>query len=162
MSVDLLRLTPRQAKMLEGIAALKTQEQAALAAGYAPSTADSAFRILEGANVRQEFQTLLRRHVDPDKIGRRIAEGLDACETGLFQHDGMITDQLDLVNWDARRDYIEIAAKYTGYHIDKQEVAVEHDHTSLTDAGQRLDELLKRLAARVAARGRPAGAGGAK
>ncbi len=43
-----LRLRPRQAKMLEGIAKLKSQKGAALTAGYAPSMAESAFRILAG------------------------------------------------------------------------------------------------------------------
>ncbi len=152
-------LTPRQAKLLEGIAQLKSQRQAALAAGYSPATATHACRILEGANVRQEFQTLLRRSVDADKLGQRIAEGLDAMETKLVTYEGQITDRVDLVNWDARLAYIEIAAKYTGYHVDKQEVAVEHDESNLADAGQRLDELLKRLATRTGGKGEPGGTG---
>ncbi len=80
-------------------------------------------------------------------------------ETKLVTYEGQITDRVDLVNWDARLAYIEIAAKYTGYHVDKQEVAVEHDESNLADAGQRLDELLKRLATRTGGKGEPGGTG---
>ncbi len=153
------KLTPRQGKLLDGIAQLKTPVQAARDAGYSESTARSAYRILQGANVRREFQSLLRRHVDLDKLGYRIAQGLDAVETKLFTYKGVITDSRELINWDARLAYIEIAAKYTGYHVDKQAVEVEYDESSLTDAGQRLDELLKRVAARTEAKGGPAGTG---
>ncbi len=113
------KLTPRQAKLLEGIAELKSQAEAARAAGYAPSTARNAHRILEGAKMSREFQSLLRRHVNPDKVGYRIAQGLDALETKLVTYKGVITDSCELINWDARRAYIEIAAKYTGYYVDK-------------------------------------------
>ncbi len=80
-------------------------------------------------------------------------------ETKLVSYKGVITDSCELINWDARRAYIEIAAKYTGYRVDKPAVGVEPGYTSLTDAGQRLDELLKRLAARTAAKGGPTGTG---
>ena len=69
------RLTPRQGKFLDGIAQMETPSQAARDASYAESTARSAYRILEGANVRGEFQTLLRKFVDIDKIGQRLAKG---------------------------------------------------------------------------------------
>jgi hypothetical protein len=42
--------------------------------------------------VRAEFQKILRRWIDPEKLGRRIAEGLDAMETRFFQSEGVVSD----------------------------------------------------------------------
>jgi hypothetical protein len=113
------KLTPRQAKFLQGIAELKSQEQAALDAGYSPSVARHAHRILEGTNVRAEFQKILSNWVDPDKVGQRIAEGLDAMETKFCKHRGVVMDSRDVIAWSERRAYIEMAAKYAGYYVDK-------------------------------------------
>lgn len=141
------KLTPRQAKFLQGIAELKSQERAALDAGYSPSVARHAHRILEGTNVSAEFQNLLCNWVDPDKIGQRIAEGLDAMEAKFFQHQGVVTDSRDVIAWSERRAYVEMAAKHAGYYVDKQEGAVEHVPNPAA-AAQRLEELLARATAR--------------
>jgi hypothetical protein len=113
------KLTPRQAKFLQGISELKSQERAALDAGYSPSVARHAHRILEGTNVSAEFQTILLNWVDPDKIGQRIAEGLDAMETIFFRYRGAVTDSVNVIAWSERRAYAEIAAKYAGYYVDE-------------------------------------------
>ncbi len=126
---------------------LKSQERAALDAGYSPSVARHAHRILEGTNVSTEFQELLCYWVDPDKIGQRIAEGLDAMETIFFRHRGAVTDSVNVIAWSERRAYAEMAAKYAGYYVDTQEGVVEPIPDAET-AAQRLDELLARLTAR--------------
>ena len=141
------KLTPRQAKFLQGISELKSQERAALDAGYSPSVARHAHRILEGTNVSAEFQELLCHWVDPDKIGQRIAEGLDAMETIFFRHRGAVTDSVNVIAWSERRAYAEMAAKYAGYYVDKQESVVD-PIPNAEAAAQRLDELLPRLSAR--------------
>ena len=141
------KLTPRQGKLLEGISQLKSQEQAALDAGYSPSAARSACRILDGPSVLAELGKILRRWIDPEKLGLRIAEGLDAMETRFFQSEGVVTDSRDVIAWGERRAYIEMAAKYAGYHIDKQEIAVAHV-PSREDDDKRIEELFALATAR--------------
>lgn len=143
------KLTPRQAIFLQGIAELKSQERAARDAGYSPSTARHAHRILEGANVRAEFQKILRQWVDPDKIGQRIAEGLDAMETKFFHHEGFVVEQREVTAWAERRHYAVLAAQYSGYHADRQEA--EHEISLPANPLERIEELLAIGAARCQA-----------
>ena len=141
------KLTPRQKMFLNGIAELKSQEQAALDAGYAPSVARSACRILEGPNVRAELEKILRRWIDPEKLGQRIAEGLDAMETRFCRSKGVVSDSREVIAWGERRAYIEMAAKYAGYYVEGQEVAAEHVSNAEADA-KRLEELFALATAR--------------
>ena len=133
---------------LQGIAELKSQERAARDAGYSPSTARHAHRILEGANVGAEIQKILRQWVDPDKIGQRIAEGLDAMETKFFHHGGCVVDQRDVIAWAERRHYAVLAAQYSGYLADRQE---EPEISLPADPIKRIEELLAIGAARCQA-----------
>ena len=114
------KLTPRQMTFLQGIAELKSQERAALDAGYSSSTARHAHRILEGANVRVEFQKILLNWLDPAELAQRIAEGLDATETKFVRYKGVVTDSRDVIDYRTRLRYVVLAAKYTGYYVDKQ------------------------------------------
>ena len=143
------KLTPRQAMFLQGIAELKSQERAARDAGYSPSTARHAHRILEGANVGAEFQKILRQWVDPDKIGQRIAEGLDAMETKFFHHGGCVVDRRDVIAWAERRHYVVLAAQYSGYLADRHET--DHEISLPADPIKRIEELLAIGAARCQA-----------
>ena len=82
----------------------------------------------------------MRRYVDPSKSGKRIAEGLDAVETRIFQHRGVITDSIEVVAWGERRKYIALAAEYAGYYGDDKEI----DHSATPgDLSQCSDEELK-------------------
>ena len=57
-----------------------------------PSVARCAHHDIEGPGVRNEFQRIIGAWVDPELIGRRIAEGLSAEQTKFFQHEGEVTD----------------------------------------------------------------------
>lgn len=82
----------------------------------------------------------MRRYVDPSKSGKRIAEGLDAVETRIFQHRGVITDSIEVVAWGERRKYIALAAEYAGYYGDDKEI----DHSATPgDLSQCSDEELE-------------------
>jgi hypothetical protein len=135
------KLTLRQTAYLDGLSKLKSQEQAALDAGYAPSVARHAHRILEGANVGAELQRILRRWVDPEKLGQRIAEGLDAIETKFCRRAGVVTDSRDVIAYRTRLHYIKIAVKYTGYYVDGPQAAVEQVPSDADD-DRRIAELL--------------------
>ena len=130
-------LTLRQAKYITGLSEGKSRRKAALDAGYSQACADNPRDTIEGPTVREELAKIMLRYVDPRKIGKRIAEGLDAVETRIFQHRGVITDSIDLVAWGERRKYIALAAEYAGYHGDDHEIdhsATRGDLSQCTDA----------------------------
>lgn len=60
-----------------------------------------------------------------EKLAQRIAEGLDATEIKFFQHEGKVIQTVEVVDWEQRRKYIELAVKYAGYYVDKREVEAE-------------------------------------
>lgn len=142
------QVSEKQAKYVAGLAELKTKKQAALDAGYSESVARAASASIEGPGVRELFQTIARCWIDPELLGKRIAEGLNANETKFFQYAGVVTEQIDVVSWSERRQYAELAARFAGYHVDKQEVEVKHG-LSPEIASKELDELLASIAARA-------------
>jgi len=73
--------------------------------------AKCAHRILERPGVRAELEKILRRWIDPEKLGRRIAEGLDAMETKFAQVEGQFTDAREVIAWGERRAYIEMVGR---------------------------------------------------
>jgi hypothetical protein len=71
--------------------------------------------------IREVLGKIIRRFMDPDKVGECIAEGLDAMETKFFQREGWVIEQYNVVAWRERRAYIALAAEYAGYHGDAKE-----------------------------------------
>lgn len=133
-------LTLKQAKYITGLSEGKSRRKAALDAGYSQACADNARYAIEGSTVREELGKIMHRYVDPHKIGQRIAEGLDAVETRIFQHRGVITDSINLIAWGERRQYARLAADFCGYYGDDKEI----DHSSTPgDLSQCSDEELK-------------------
>lgn len=142
-------LNLRQRKYVEGIVDGKTKKQAAVEAGYSTSTAENAAAIIEGPDVRAAFEKLIRRNVDPNKIVQRLTEGLDASETKFFQHNGRVIETREVVDYARRREYIALAAKLGGYHVDKAEVAIAETMENRTDEeliaeSRRLIEMLEK------------------
>jgi hypothetical protein len=127
---------------VDGIAAGKTKKQAALAAGYSASTANNAAAIIERGAVKEAFRELIQQTIPVENIIERLAEGLDAMETKCFVHDGGVIYSRPLVNFSERRHYIELAAKYGGYYVDKQ-------HIELADQSDPLPEEQVRQKART-------------
>ena len=79
--------------------------------------------------------------VDPEKLGQRIAEGLDAIETKFCRRVGVVTDSRDILAYRTRLHYINIAVRYTGYYVDRPQGAVEQV-PSEADDNRRIAELL--------------------
>lgn len=153
---NLNELRARKQLYIKGVAAGKTKRQSALDAGYAFATARNAHRDIETPDTMAAFARLMRRRVPMHKIGQRIAEGLDATETKLFQKDGVVTDERELVNWAERRASAQLAAEYAGYASkDKSavvntavgiKVIVEHIGTTdpVTAKAELIGEVLER------------------
>lgn len=123
-----------------------TKKEAAIAAGYAMSTA-SRSNVYENADVKKAFQELIRKKISADKIADRVAEGMDAKETIFFQKDGIVCDSRDVVAWGERRAYAQLAAQYGGYFTPQVEMtgAVVHILTPAEKA--EAAETIKRLIA---------------
>lgn len=129
----LVGLNLRQRKYVQGVVDGKTKKHAALEAGYSVSAAENAAAIIEGSDVCAAFEKLIRHNVDPKKIAQRLAEGLDATETKVFQHNGEVTLTCDVVDYEQRRKYIALAAKLGGYHVDREEVQFTDVMSDLSD-----------------------------
>lgn len=74
--------------------------------------------------MREVFAELIRTTVPPELIAQRVREGLDATETKCFVHEGRVIYSRALVNFRERRHYLELAARYGGYYVDRQEIEV--------------------------------------
>lgn len=123
-----------------------TKKDAAIAAGYALSTAGNPYMV-ESSEVKKAFQELIRKKITAEKIADRVAEGLDAKETVFFQKDGIVCDSRDVVAWGERRAYAQLAAQYGGYFTPQVEMtgAVVHILTPAEKA--EAAETIKRLVA---------------
>ncbi|HET7208423.1 MAG TPA: hypothetical protein VFI95_17735 [Terriglobales bacterium] len=122
-----LRLNHKQRLYVEGVAAGKSRRRAALEAGYSLSSANNPSHNIERGRVREVFAQLIRSTVPPELIVQRIREGLDAAEIKVFQHEGGVVYSKPLVNWSERRDYLELAARYGGYYVDRHELELADD-----------------------------------
>ncbi len=140
-------LDVRERRYVEGRLKGKSKRQSALAAGYSESMADNAGIAIENPDVRRAFRELARQAVPAEKIVKRLAEGLDAMETKFFQEKGEVTASRDVIAWGERREYLELAAKFGGYFVDKSEVTL--NDTRETNGVVRLAELLGRAAERA-------------
>jgi phage terminase small subunit len=130
------RLKPRQRKFVKAVLAdpKKSLKQAAREAGYAESTRP-AKDLLSNADVRLAFQEEIRKAIPVERIRQRLSEGLDAMETRFFAHEGKVVQKRDVVSWEERRKYLELAVKFGGYYVEKQEVTVKNeDFSERTDA----------------------------
>ena len=132
---------------MNGIAAGKTKKEAAVAAGYSAATAKNAAAIIERARVKKAFEGIIQQAVPIEKILERLAEGLDATETKVFMHEGGVIYSRPLVNFTERRHYVELAARYGGYYVNRQEVefADQDDPLPLERLLKKTKELLRTL-----------------
>src|SRR5262245_58638581 len=82
-------LTPRQLGFVVGNLEGKSDRRAALDARYAPSTAENTKqKIMSRPEVREAFNELLNDHLPPEKLVRRMVEGLDATQVKFFSREG--------------------------------------------------------------------------
>lgn len=138
-------LNGRQWIYVDGVTAGKSRRRAALEAGYSLSSANNPGHNIERGRVREVFAELIRTTVPPELIVQRIREGLYAVEIKVFQHEGGLLYSKPLVNWSERRHYLELAARYGGYYVDKQEIELADDSDPLPP--ERLREKARELLA---------------
>ena len=94
-------------------------QQAALDAGYSQSTSRVACRAIM-PQTREAFREALHRRISIGKLSDTISAGLEANETKLFQKDGVVTDERDLIAWSERREYAKLAANLMSFEPPKE------------------------------------------
>ena len=115
---SLASLTNRQRNFLVGKLDGKSDRQAALDAGYAASVANNTKqKIMSRPEVRQAFQELLDESLPPEKLVRRIREGLDATQTKLVVRSGRRTEAHVIPDYRVRFLYVVLTLKLKGLDI---------------------------------------------
>jgi hypothetical protein len=125
------KLSLRHRLYLEGRSAGKSKFQSALDAGYAESVARTAKEHIETPDVQKAFAALIQAVIPAEKIVARIAEGLDAMETKVFQFQGMQMDSVDMIAWGERREYAKMAAEYGEYFVTSPQKIVHSGKVTL-------------------------------
>ena len=117
-----LTLTPREHRLIKEYAdpqspTFANGTQSAIKAGYSPKTAtSSASETLARPKVREALVREIHAHGGSLKlVGKRVAEGLSAHQTRVFlSKDGSVVYSEALVDYDQRRKYAELAARFEG------------------------------------------------
>lgn len=133
-------LTEKQRKLIKGVAAGKSQTQAAILAGYSEKTAAaSATETLGKPNVREALQRALEKvGVSDELLAMKTREGLDATR-GMVTKDGV--EKVE--DFHARHRYLETALKLKGAldsERDTVAVQVNVDTDRLSKLYQAIDE----------------------
>ena len=104
-----------QRNLLKHLSKGNTVTEAALLAGYSDKCPSQGGTQALNA-IRRKMPELLDRAglTDECLIKKYLKPGLNAMETKLAQQDGKFTDQVDLVAWGARRDYLDMTFKLKG------------------------------------------------
>ena len=120
MADDSLKSLPeKKQKYLKNRAKGMSKKDAAIKAGYAPTTATAVATHIETPDVKAAFRQAIEKYAPYEKVAQRIGEGLDATETKFFAHKGKIEDSADVINVSERRQYAELAAQMGDYWTPK-------------------------------------------
>lgn len=103
--------TPRQSNLIDGIIDGKSVRAAALQAGYSEHTAAHPDELLNTQAVRIALANLI---APIEKLAQRINEGLDAEKTEFAKFEGRISDKVNCVDFEQRRQYVQLAGRFKG------------------------------------------------
>jgi len=120
MSEKKRKLTPKQKKWLKAYLNPNSPEtflnksEAARVAGYACDNADS-FGAIGWENFKK-LEPLINSWINEEGLGENqlkslLIEGLTAKETKFFSWEGQVTEQIDVIAWNIRAKYLELALK---------------------------------------------------
>lgn len=109
-----------QMQFIEGVREGKSYRQAALSAGYSPQVAKQAHRKII-PSIRARVEKELKRQLDPKRYISGILRGTEATVTHFFSHEGIVTDQREVIDWRARIRYHDLVSDLLGSKITRQQ-----------------------------------------
>lgn len=111
------QLTPKERRFVKSYVRLGNATVAAVEAGYKSKTR-AGLRVMASEKLRKlqlPIKELMNRMgLDDLRLLGKLDEGLDALLIKTASHDGKITDQLAYVDFETRREYLDIAFKLRG------------------------------------------------
>jgi phage terminase small subunit len=123
------KLTPRERKLIKGVAAGKSIKASAIAAGYSPKTGrESGSRALRKVTVKTAMEKLMDRvGLSDAKVFQTHAEMMAATRTvsaisGKDANAGTV-DFIEVPDWQARGKAVDMAHKIKGRFVEKKEVS---------------------------------------
>lgn len=113
--------TPMQMEFIRGIREGKSYRQAALSAGYSEQIAKQAHRKII-PSIRARVEKELKRQFDSKRYVSGILRGTEATVTQFFSHEGIVTDQREVVDWRVRIRFLDLLADMLGSKIQRQQI----------------------------------------
>lgn len=121
------RLTPREQKLVRGVLEKKSITDAALAAGYGKGVRRSAARTGSQAlrRIRREMPEIMNAvGLDQETVMRDVLKPLMyAKEKKYFEHRGKVTDEREVINYEARAKGLDIWAKLNGSYPNTKDIS---------------------------------------
>lgn len=125
-------LTPMQRLLVKGLQEGKSVLQAALAAGYAPSTAKSD--VYQMPAVRSAVAQLMdQQGLGDDTLLAKLKEKLQAMETKFFQHEGHVVETRQVVAHGIQLQALDMALKLKGLYPAAKVEVTKRDFGALSD-----------------------------
>lgn len=123
MSKKKAELTPKQRRYVKQRIENPTKSKCdcAIDAGYSAATAHNATVKVENGCREKLLAAMKRARINDRYLIGKLKEGLNAKQTQLFAHKGIIRDKRQLIDYNARRAYLEIAHKLRGDFVEKIE-----------------------------------------
>ena len=109
-------LTQKQRRYIQAVSEGKIKKEAKAIAGYSATTSTCQ---IENQSVKAAFARLVRQFTPAHVLAKSIAEGVQACETKFFQHEGKVTDSRDVIAWGPRATFAKLAAEY-GHYVEPE------------------------------------------
>lgn len=103
------KLSLKQRRVLEGVAAGKSIRAASVEAGYSVNVADRGIASMT-PTMQDAFRRLIEKAVPLEKAAQRLSEGVDA-ETSWFNGK----EQQTAPDFRERREYLKLAAQWGAY-----------------------------------------------
>ena len=75
-----------------------------------------------------------RPELTEEKIAQRIAEGIEATETKIFQHEGEIIESAPRVAWTARHQFLDLYGKFSHLLKPQDGATINQLFLNLTEA----------------------------
>lgn len=136
-------LTLKERKFVKGYVRMGNATLAAMEAGYQSKTR-AGLRVMASEKLRKLAlpikQLMDRMGLDDVALIEKLRDGLNALFVKTASHEGLIVDQLAYVDFETRREYLDIAFRLRGSYA-PEKIREE------IDIGERLSKAIERRTA---------------